>query len=107
MTAFSGDIDLLADTQALIALRRQDDALVERTHANDGFQDARSTHRMAEIALQTVDGYLVQASPEDGHRLHFVVEERGGAVGIDEGDILFFCPLHHLAQGIVASVACG
>ena len=59
---------------------------------------------MTEISLQTVDGYLAQAGPVEGHRLHLVVEERGGAVGIDEGDVLLAGTLHHVAQGIIATI---
>ena len=59
--------------------------VIDSSHGEDGFEHARSAHRMAVTAFIGIDGDVCQACPFDGHRLHLVVEESSRTMGINEG----------------------
>ena len=66
--------------------------VVDGSHGQNGFEDACRAKCVAIITFQRIHRDILQSCPLDGNRLHLVVKQGGGAMGIDKGkfrDIAF------------------
>ncbi len=61
-------------------------------HAHNGFEQSGCTERVAEESFQRVERNIGKSGARDGHGLHLVIEQRGGAVGVDKGEAAGICP---------------